>query len=513
MKSQNATNINKIRQELESGRDPSMISAESMEAGEKAAWKEVLLKISPTLDADEKRADIIVFLQTIISQYFKGIQVFPYGSVPLKTYLADGDIDMTVICYPNMKDYIANDIYKLLKYEEQNMSAEYTIKETRMIGAEVKLVKCKVENIPIDISFNQLGGLSTLCFLEQVDHLVQKNHLFKRSVMLLKAWCHYECHILGAFHGLLATYALEVLILYIFQRFNSSLNGPLAVLYRFLDYYANFDWNNYCISLEGPILTSSLPNLVVTDQGNDGADLLLSKEDMRSYTEMFSSSTFCVNQDMQIFGAKYLNIMDPLKEKNNLGRSVSKANAARIISAFKYGARNLGRILQLPRESISDEIKKFFGSTLMNHGSSFAELERLSPLPVSEEDFPLESVEIDDIYDDGDDNDDCNDNNVEGTRPASNVSSLLKAWPLDKPMDTETVKESELLDLRGDYASSARNLAYSLCTLGYSSTIPALSTRPPTTGQFQEMPSTSAQWNLNENAAVARRRFNTGNNH
>lgn len=59
--------------------------------------------------------------------------------MPLKTYLADGDIDMTVICYPNMKDYIANDIYKLLKYEEQNMSAEYTIKETRMIGAEVVL--------------------------------------------------------------------------------------------------------------------------------------------------------------------------------------------------------------------------------------------------------------------------------------------------------------------------------------------------------------------------------------
>lgn len=55
--------------------------------------------------------------------------------------------------------------------------------------------------------------------------------------MLLKAWCHYECHILGAFHGLLATYALEVLILYIFQRFNSSLNGPLAV---------NLAWLHVC---------------------------------------------------------------------------------------------------------------------------------------------------------------------------------------------------------------------------------------------------------------------------
>lgn len=29
-------------------------------------------------------------------------------------------------------------------------------------------MKCLVRNIVIDISFNQLGGLSTLCFLEQV---------------------------------------------------------------------------------------------------------------------------------------------------------------------------------------------------------------------------------------------------------------------------------------------------------------------------------------------------------
>lgn len=33
---------------------------------------------------------------------------------------------------------------------------------------QVKLVKCLVLNIVVDISFNQLGGLCTLCFLEQV---------------------------------------------------------------------------------------------------------------------------------------------------------------------------------------------------------------------------------------------------------------------------------------------------------------------------------------------------------
>lgn len=33
---------------------------------------------------------------------------------------------------------------------------------------QVKLVKCLVQNIVVDISFNQLGGLCTLCFLERV---------------------------------------------------------------------------------------------------------------------------------------------------------------------------------------------------------------------------------------------------------------------------------------------------------------------------------------------------------
>lgn len=33
---------------------------------------------------------------------------------------------------------------------------------------QVKLIKCLVENIVVDISFNQLGGLCTLCFLEEV---------------------------------------------------------------------------------------------------------------------------------------------------------------------------------------------------------------------------------------------------------------------------------------------------------------------------------------------------------
>jgi hypothetical protein len=67
----------------------------------------------------------------------------------------------------------------------------------------------------------------------QVDQLVGKNHVFKRSIILVKAWCYYESRILGAHHGLLSTYAVEILVLYIINCFHSSVRGPLEVSYVF----------------------------------------------------------------------------------------------------------------------------------------------------------------------------------------------------------------------------------------------------------------------------------------
>lgn len=33
------------------------------------------------------------------------------------------------------------------------------------------------------------------------------------------------------------------------------------VLYRFLEFFSNFDWDNFCISLSGPVRISSLPDM------------------------------------------------------------------------------------------------------------------------------------------------------------------------------------------------------------------------------------------------------------
>lgn len=48
----------------------------------------------------------------------------------------------------------------------------------------------------------------------------------------VKAWCYYESRLLGAHHGLISTYALETLVLYVFNKYHDTLDSPLAVRSR-----------------------------------------------------------------------------------------------------------------------------------------------------------------------------------------------------------------------------------------------------------------------------------------
>jgi hypothetical protein len=67
-------------------------------------------------------------------------QVFPYGSVPLKTYLPDGDIDLTVFAgSAPLEDVFVTHVHTVLKGEENNEAAQYHVKDVHRIDAEVFL--------------------------------------------------------------------------------------------------------------------------------------------------------------------------------------------------------------------------------------------------------------------------------------------------------------------------------------------------------------------------------------
>ncbi|KAL6645591.1 hypothetical protein ACP70R_017199 [Stipagrostis hirtigluma subsp. patula] len=319
-------------------------------------------------------------------------QVFTFGSVPLKTYLPDGDIDVTAFGNSEeLNDNWARLVRDALLHEEKSENAEFRVKEVQYIQAEVKIIKCLVENIAVDITFNQVGGLCTLCFLEEIDNLINKNHLFKRSIILIKAWCFFESRILGAHHGLISTYALETLVLYIFHIFNNSFTGPLEVLYRFLEFFSNFDWEKFCLSLWGPVPISSLPDMTAEPPWVDSGELLLSKSFLENCSTVYAVMPRPQGVQGQPFVSKHFNVIDPLRTNNNLGRSVSKVNFFRIRSAFAFGAKRLAKLLECPKEDLVAELNQFFTNTWKRHGSG---IRPDVPTPSVVDELPLKVVPV-----------------------------------------------------------------------------------------------------------------------
>ncbi|WOL01704.1 hypothetical protein Cni_G10421 [Canna indica] len=331
---------------------------------------ELITQIQPNPSSEDRRNAVANYVKRLITNCLS-CRVCTFGSVPLKTYLPDGDIDLTAFSdNENLKDTWATAVCGVLENEEKSENAEFRVKEVKYIQAEVKLIKCLVENIVVDISFNQVGGLCTLCFLGEMDKVINRNHLFKRSIILIKAWCYYESRILGAHHGLISTYALETLVLYIFHVFNNSFAGPLEVLYRFLEFFSNFDWDNYCVSLWGPVPINLLPEMTAEPPRKDNGKLLFSKTFLDSCTAIYSVTPGGQENQIQPFVSKHFNVVDPLRTNNNLGRSVSKGNFFRIRSAFTYGAKRLARLLECPKDAITAEINRFFMNTWKRNETS-----------------------------------------------------------------------------------------------------------------------------------------------
>ena len=74
------------------------------------------------------------------------------------------------------------------------------------------------------------------------------------------------------------------------------------------------------ISLSLSLCAAEVPE---TEMG----DLLLSEEFLRNCQDMFSVSPNGIETNFRVFPLKHLNIIDPLKENNNLGRSVNRGMA------------------------------------------------------------------------------------------------------------------------------------------------------------------------------------------
>lgn len=70
---------------------------------------------------------------------FLQVEAYMFGSVPLKTYLPDGDIDLAVFQGkgPKLRDIWLTELSTMLEAEGSNASSPFRIKDVHIINAEV----------------------------------------------------------------------------------------------------------------------------------------------------------------------------------------------------------------------------------------------------------------------------------------------------------------------------------------------------------------------------------------
>ena len=95
----------------------------------------------------------------------------------------------------------------------------------------------------------QLNNVAASAFIANVDNFFGKDHLFLRSVLIIKAWCRFDSvafvqePILASQKSKLSSYCVSILVLHLFNVFDIS--HPLDAFTRFFRVYAHFDWKRF----------------------------------------------------------------------------------------------------------------------------------------------------------------------------------------------------------------------------------------------------------------------------
>lgn len=244
-------------------------------------------------------------------------------------------------------------------FDNYNNEVNHSFDDINIIFAEVRLIKCKFDNTSVDISLNNLTGISKVLFFDFLEKIIldkfKDKFLFKRTLILIKAWCYYEGIILGSNVGLMASYALEVLVAYVFNKFPNQFKTEVEALFTFFKVISAIDWGNSILSIYGTLSNFDNENVCLCYPWYvDKVDLNTDEYviDPREFKNFVNSlDKFLGLEWNKNFLMKNLNIVDPLCANNNLGKSINIHNYSKIKKVFELTCKEIESILVIRKEN------------------------------------------------------------------------------------------------------------------------------------------------------------------
>lgn len=253
-----------------------------------------------------------------------------------------------------------------------------------------------VDTIDIDIRIGNHSNLLLTALIEEISALVGKDHLLKRTWLLLSAWWKYEVT-LDQQSGVVTENELVVMLCAIFNQHYARIHFPLQALSIFFAEYVGLDLASFVITLYGVYPVASLENGSICAR----PDHLVSAEHLDQYCKWYTPATMNESAAQSagegfdspkscsggVFGRhvtppeaagssrKFLvgavNILHPLCVFENMAVSSTGAvapKAAALAIAINHGAVALRAVLEAPQEGC---IKAFFRESWTRFSAGF----------------------------------------------------------------------------------------------------------------------------------------------
>lgn len=253
----------------------------------------LLSHLQPSRRSESRRATVLAFLKLLVRKSL-GAQVYALGAFALKTYVG-GDEGMDVSAFfsrAHENTWLHRIVNALCQEASSNHHNQNNVHATTTTSPHTAVSELSVSfskqqpyicatigGIQVQIRGNAVRDLSSLALFERMDLLCAQQHLFKRTVILVKSWA-LSKNILNFSRssvaqgadsaaadeltshapadGLLSGLFLRTLVLFIFNARAASIRTPLEGLYRLLQYLRDFDWDEHALTLDGAVTIKSL---------------------------------------------------------------------------------------------------------------------------------------------------------------------------------------------------------------------------------------------------------------
>jgi hypothetical protein len=135
-----------------------------------------------------------------------------------------------------------------------------------------------VDSISVEISPNNRAELCLTSFVEEVSQVVGANELFKRSLLLIRAWWALETqpYVGCSIRHYLSDFHLFVMLAGVFNQYSKYIKSPMVAFCFFLAEYSGYDGISKAISIRGfapfqtktsnqPILSDKKPHHIIAE--------------------------------------------------------------------------------------------------------------------------------------------------------------------------------------------------------------------------------------------------------